>query len=289
MNLAQLIPIVLQVSIGLMVFSLALQAKSGDLTYLLRQPSLLVRSLLAMNIVMPFVAVGIAMLFRLDPALEAALILLSVAPVPPILPGKEAKAGGNVSYAIGLLALMALLAIVFVPASVVLIARLFGRIVEVPMAAIALIVLKTVLGPLLLGALIRRLMPSLAERVARPLSLAGTLLLVLSLLPVLFKMWPAIAAAAGGFTVVAILLFTVVGLLVGHVLGGPAPEDRTVLAISTASRHPGVAMALAGMVVQDVRAVPPTIFLAVLVSAIVTAVYAKMRKRGPARPAGAPA
>ena len=45
MNLAQLVPIVLQVSVGLMVFCVALQASQGDLTYLLRRPSLMLRSL----------------------------------------------------------------------------------------------------------------------------------------------------------------------------------------------------------------------------------------------------
>ena len=57
MSLAQLIVIVLQVSIGLVVFCLALRAERGDLTYLLRHPSLLVRSVLSMNVLMPLLAV----------------------------------------------------------------------------------------------------------------------------------------------------------------------------------------------------------------------------------------
>jgi bile acid:Na+ symporter, BASS family len=32
---------------------------------------------------------------------------------------------------------------------------------------------------------------------------------------------------------------------VGHLLGGPAAEDRMVLAIATSSRHPGLALAIA--------------------------------------------
>src|SRR5262245_25592897 len=104
MSLAQLIPLALQVSIGLIVFSLALQAQPGDLVSLWRRPGLLFRSLLSMVVVMPLLAAGIALAFKLKPAVEAALILLSVAPVPPILPGKQVKAGGSLSYALGLLA-----------------------------------------------------------------------------------------------------------------------------------------------------------------------------------------
>jgi BASS family bile acid:Na+ symporter len=32
---------------------------------------------------------------------------------------------------------------------------------------------------------------------------------------------------------------------VGHFLGGPSAQDRTVLAIATSSRHPGLALAIA--------------------------------------------
>src|SRR5262245_16160574 len=127
MSLAQLIPLVLQISIALIVFCVALQATQGDITYLLRRPSLLVRSLLAMNVVMPILAALIAGLFHLRPGLEVALILLAVSPVPPILPRKEAAAGGNVSYGIGLLAVSAVVAVVSVPLSVTVIGRLFGH------------------------------------------------------------------------------------------------------------------------------------------------------------------
>src|SRR5262245_16078939 len=98
MTLAQLVPIVLQISVGLVVFSIGLQAQRGDLSYLLRNPAMLVRSLLAMNVIMPILAVATALAFHLRPEVEVALILLAVAPVPPILPGKQKKAGGNVSY-----------------------------------------------------------------------------------------------------------------------------------------------------------------------------------------------
>ena len=58
MNLAHLIPIAVKVSMWLIVFSVALHASLQDVGYLLRRPGLLVRSLLAMNVVMPLVAAG---------------------------------------------------------------------------------------------------------------------------------------------------------------------------------------------------------------------------------------
>jgi BASS family bile acid:Na+ symporter len=282
MTLAQLIPIVLQISIALIVFSVALQASPGDVTYLLRRPSLLVRSLLAMNIVLPILAAVIARVFNLRPELEVALILLAVSPVPPILPRKESKAGANISYAIGLLALSAVVAIVAVPASVALIGRLFHREVHVPMVAIASVVAKSVLVPLIAGVVVRTLAPSFAERLAKPLAVLGLAVLVLALVPILAKMWPAIVGLIGDFTLVAIIIFTLVSLALGHLLGGPDPDDRTVLGLSTASRHPGVAIAIASAIAPDkkaVAAVAAAVFLCVLVGVAVTVPYVRWRKR----------
>jgi predicted Na+-dependent transporter len=281
-NAAKFIGLALQISVALIVCSVALRAKPASLTYLFRRPSLLLRSLLAMNIVMPCVAVGMAMLFHLRPEVETTLILLSISPVPPILPGKEGKAGGNVSYAVGLLMVAALVSIVTVPVSVALIGKLFGFDLHVPAAAIAKVVGISVLIPLVVGTIVARLAPAFAERVAKPLNMLSMVLILVGLLPILFVMWPAIRGLFGDFTLVAFIVFTIVGLAVGHMLGGPDPGDRTVLGLSTAARHPGVAMAIAGAIIEDKKVIAAAVLLAVLVSAAVTGPYVKARQKAPA-------
>jgi predicted Na+-dependent transporter len=286
-NLAQLLPLVLQISIGLMVFCVALEAEPGDVTYLLRRPSLMLRSLLSMNVVMPILAVLIAVLCRLRPELKVALILLAVSPVPPVLPNKHAKAGANVSYGIGLLLFAAVLSLVTVPLSVALITSFFGRTVQIPTSLVAKVLGFSVIAALILGAIVRRLAPSF-ERFAKPLSKLATAIVLVAMVPILLTTWRAIVREIGDFTIIAIALFTLAGLAVGHLLGGPDSEDRTVLALSTASRHPGVALALAGAVAEDKAAVSAAVLLAVLVTSVVTAPYVKWRRRIHA-PVAAPA
>ena len=94
MTIAQLIPLAIQVSMGLIVLSIGLQVSPADMAPLLRRPGYLVRAVLAMNVFMPVLAMVLAMAFDLNPAVEGALIALALAPVPPILPNKELKAGG---------------------------------------------------------------------------------------------------------------------------------------------------------------------------------------------------
>ena len=279
MSVAKLIPLVLQISIALIVCSIALRAQPGSLSYLFRRPSLLVRSLLAMNVVMPCVAVAMATLFHLRPEIEMTLILLSVSPVPPVLPGKEAKAGGNVSYGVGLLMAAALVSIVAVPVSVWLIGKVFGFDLHVPAATIAKVVGISVLIPLLVGMIVRRLAPAFAWRIAKPVHVVSLLLVLAGLVPILFVMWPAIRSLIGDFTLVALVVFTLVGLAVGHLLGGPDPSDRTVLGLATATRHPGVAIAIAGAITEDKKIIAAAVLLAALVGALVAAPYVKLRSK----------
>ena len=67
----------------------------------------------------------------------------------------------------------------------------------------------------------------------------------------------------------------VVGLAAGHWLGGPEDGDRRVLALSTASRHPAIALAVAKANFPDEPQLGPTILLYLLVSAIGGIVYHK--------------
>ncbi|GFE80693.1 hypothetical protein GCM10011487_26930 [Steroidobacter agaridevorans] len=78
MDLKQLVVIALQVSVFCMVFGFGLKTTTQDLSYLIRRPSLLVRSLLAVFVVMPIVAVLFAVLFDFELTVERALIALAV-------------------------------------------------------------------------------------------------------------------------------------------------------------------------------------------------------------------
>ena len=103
MSAAELIPLVIAVSIFIAVLAIGLDATLADAFCLFRRPGLLARSIVSMNVVMVLVAVAIAHLFALNPAIKIAIVTLAVSPVPPILPKKQRKAVGTGSYAIGLL------------------------------------------------------------------------------------------------------------------------------------------------------------------------------------------
>jgi predicted Na+-dependent transporter len=279
MNAAEFVGLGINLSMALMVFGIALTAGSEQLERAFRKPGLLTRSLVAMFGVMPVVAVLIARNFNLNRALLIALMLLALSPVPPILPSKQIKAGGTRPFVLGLLVVTALAAIVVVPAGVATIGRLFGRELNVPNAVVGRVVGLSVLMPVVLGLLGARLLPSLAARLAGPVSKFAGILLLVSFVPALWAAWGGIAAQMNNFTVLAIVAFIAVGLAAGHWLGGPDPDDRTALALATATRHPGVAIAVLHVIEPGNEDITLVVLLYLLVGMVATIPYVRWRTR----------
>jgi BASS family bile acid:Na+ symporter len=279
MTAQTLILLALKASIVLSVFAIGLVSRVDDTLFLLRRPGLLLRSVVAINVVMPLVAAAMAWRFNLPQAVEVALVALAVSPVPPLLPRKQIKARGESSYAIGLLVMAALIAILFVPVAVELVGLAFQLPVHMTPWPIAKLVFATVLAPLLVGILVRRLAPGLAARFATPVERIANIVLVLCCLAVLMTAWPAIVAFVGTGALWAIAAFVGVGLAVGHGLGGTDPHDRTVLALAAATRHPGVALAIASANFPGDKAILPAFLLYLIFGAILAIPYVMWRRR----------
>jgi bile acid:Na+ symporter, BASS family len=89
----------------------------------------------------------------------------------------------------------------------------------------------------------------------------------------------AVLSLVGNGTIVAMVAFVVIGLAVGHALGGPSANDRLVLALSTASRHPAIALAIAKANFPDEPHLGATIILYLLVSLLIGVPYQIWQKR----------
>jgi BASS family bile acid:Na+ symporter len=279
MTLQALILILLKSSIFLNVFAIGLEASTSEAAYLFRRPGELVRAFFAVNVLMPLFAAILALVFNLNPAVEIALVALAISPIPPLIPRKVAKATNSGSYAIGLLIALGVLAVVFVPIAL----EILEHVVKVPLrmssGSIAALVFMTILLPIGLGVAVREILPNLAERLARPVSQIGGIGLLACLVVILISAAPAIWTLIGNGTLVALAAFVLVGAAIGHFLGGPEPENRAALAISTASRHPGIAAAVATANFPDQKLVTAAVLLYLLVNALVLTPYQSLIKQ----------
>jgi bile acid:Na+ symporter, BASS family len=279
MTIEYLVRLAVVLSIMLIVFGFALKSTWRDATSLFRSPKSLLRALLSMNVLLPLFAASMAAVFDLRPAIAIGLVTLAVSPVPPFLPGKQLKLVTHGTYVFGLLGATSLLAIVLAPLTVALLGFVFSRRLIVSPWVIARVVALSVLLPFSMGIIVRRLSVRFAERASPLAGKLGTLLLVVAAVPVLITLGPAMMSLIGDGTVAAIVAFTLVGLAVGHLFGGPDPDDRTALALATATRHPGVALAIAAGTFPDQKLVAPAMLLYVLIGAIASTPYIVWRRR----------
>jgi len=237
--------ILLKASIAVLIFAIGMTATTEDIVYLWRRPAQLLKSIIAMYIVMPAVAVLMARTFDLPPRTELALVVLAICAGAPLLPKKLIKLGGDPSFVFSLIVTTSLLAIVTVPASLYLLAEVitFDTTAVTPLQVAGLII-KTFLVPLGVGMLFRLAAPALSERVGDPLLKIASAVMALC----------ALAALAIGFhlvfevglpSLIAFAVFTLSAIVIGHLLGGPNPSDRISLAIACASRHIGLALLIA--------------------------------------------
>lgn len=277
--LQQIIPIVFTVSLLALVFSIGLDATMDDVLYMFRRPLDLLKAVTAVNIVVPVVALLLTQLLPLSPVAKAGIVLMAAAPVPPLVPGNQLKAGARKAYAYGVYVALITLAIVIVPITVSVLSATYGSYVTIGVRAVAGDILMTVLIPLFLGVALRANFPRLATRAGPWIGKAAMLLLIVALAPVLVATGPAMVALVGNGTLLAIVLMVATALAAGHLLGGPDLEDRAALAVTAATRHPGLAIMIAGANSDDKR-ITAAILAVTLVGLIVMAPYrAWVRRR----------
>lgn len=283
MDTAHLIKLALTGSILLLVFALGLRARLGDATSLFREflqpPNRLLRALIAMYIIVPLVAVVLARLFDLSLPVRVAILAMAVAPIPPILPGKQLKFGGSSDYVFGLLVAVSIAAIVMVPLGVNVLGWLFGAEATFGPDEVAKLIGTTILLPLAAGLTVRHLAPAAARRLAPWASRLGNVLLLAALVPVLIKVSPAVFSLIGNGAILAIGAVVGTAIVAGHALGGTDADDRSTLAIASAMRHPGVALAIATLNVPEEPRIPAAIILYVLVAAVATTIYGAVRMK----------
>ncbi|WP_233885669.1 bile acid:sodium symporter family protein [Paraburkholderia flagellata] len=278
MNAKALILLALQIAIAGTVFTYGLRATYDDLLYIVKRPALLLRSLIAMLVIMPLMVVTCVYFLDLPQPTAVVLLALSVSPVPPLLPQKERKAGGSIApYGLGLLVVLALVSIITMPLTIAAFNWLFDQPFAVGLTAIIGIVLKMIFAPLAAGIFFSRLMPRVGLRLLRPLRLVATTLLVIGVAALLAGSWRAVWSAIGQSTIVAILVFVLAGFVVGHLLGGPKQEHATVLALATASRHPAIALAVASANYPG-EPFAPTLILYLLVCTLMAIPYVKWQR-----------
>ena len=255
MSAAQVFQILLLVGLFTSVLAFATKTTREDVSYLWRRPGLLARSLVTIYILMPLVT--LAMMWALPVPLHTkiGLVLLAIAPALPVSPKNMLKLGGYPPYVNSLLVSMCVIAILTTPASLAILSAVFPEEASIRPLQVLKVLAPTFFVPLAVGLVLRGLAPAVADRLAGPVGKLGALMLSGFFLIRLGTNFRDVLDL-GAWSLGAVALWTLVGLAVGHLLGGPDPVERPSLALATALRHIGVAALIATTSFANARPLP---------------------------------
>jgi len=226
----------------------------------LRNYRLIALALLANFVLMPFAALGIARLLRLDEPLGIALLLLGTASGAPFLPLLARISKGNLALSVGLMVLLMVVTVGYMP--LVLPLMLEGVSVDPMKIGRSLVFLMML--PLAIGLLVKARLSGLAAKVQPSLGLVSILSLALVIALLLITNMQNVLNLYGTRGVLASILFIAAGSAIGWVLGGPPSDSRGVMALGTAQRNIAAALVVGGQNFTD-----PKVIVMVVVVALV--------------------
>jgi BASS family bile acid:Na+ symporter len=207
----------------------------------LKNTRLVILALAASFILVPIVAVIITLVLPLDESVGIGLILLSTAAGAPFLPKLSQAAKGNTAFSVGLMVLLMVVTIVYLP----LVLPLLLQGVEVNPWDIAQSLIVMMLIPLAIGLFIRARYEDTAERIQPTFGMASNISLLALMVLGLVLNFNSMIALVGSWGILAGILFILASLLIGYLLGGSDSGIKSVMGLGTAQRNISAALVVA--------------------------------------------
>jgi BASS family bile acid:Na+ symporter len=199
-------------------------------------------------------------MLRLDAPLGVGLLLLGAAAGAPFLPKLAQIAKGNLAFAVGLMVLLMVITVGYLP--VVLPLLLPG--VSVNPAKIARSLFLLMLLPLAGALWVNARFPAVAPRVKPLLDRTSNLSLTLLIVLLTVLNINSVLAVFGTRGILAGLLFLAAGYGIGWALGGPAADTRPVLGLGTAQRNIAAALVVGSQSFEDPKVVVMVVVVAIV-------------------------
>lgn len=207
----------------------------------LKDAKLVILALVANFILVPLVAYAITLILPLSESVSIGLILLSTAAGAPFLPKLVEVAKGNTAFSVGLMVLLMVVTIIYLP----LVLPLLLSGVEVNPWDIAKSLIIMMLIPLAVGLFIRARYEDSAAKLLPTFAMASNIgILVLMVLGLVLN-FSSMIALVGTLGILAAIIFLVLSLVIGYLLGGSDAGIKSVMGLGTAQRNISAALVVA--------------------------------------------
>jgi BASS family bile acid:Na+ symporter len=209
----------------------------------------------------PLVVWGIQAVMDLDQDIYTGLVLMGTAAGAPFLPKLAAAAKGNAAFSVGLMVLLMVVTVVYMP--LVLPLLLSGVSINAWDIAKSLIFL--MLLPLGIALFVKARWSEIAEGLHPLMAQASSIGIVILIVGGVILQWDNIVSLIGTGGLIAIVIFLLVALVLGYFAGGSDAGTRSVMGLGTAQRNLSAAMVVAAQNFSD----KPNVLLTVIVAGII--------------------
>ena len=263
--MSDLLAVIMQLSVLVFVITsmlaMGLSLTMAQIIEPLRNIRLVILALVANFILVPILAYLILLVIPLEQGLATGLILIATAAGAPFLPKLAQVAKGNLAFAVGLMVLLMVVTIIYMP----LVLPLLLQGVEVNPWDIARSLIILMLIPLAIGLVVKARYESMAETLQPHMSQTSTFAIVLLMVSALVLNFSAIIGVIGTGGILAALIFLVVAFVLGYFLGGSDGRTRSVLGLGTAQRNLSAALVVAAQNFAD----DPNVLVMILVVGLI--------------------
>ncbi len=257
----------------------------GQIVQPLRNVRLVVLALLANFVLVPLLAYVITLVIPLDQSLQTGLIVLATAAGAPFLPKLVQGAKGNIAFGVGMMVLLMVVTIIYMP--IVLPLLLPGVSVNPWEIAKSLIVLMLI--PLALGLLFKSHSPEDAAHWQPVMNKISSLAILALLVLGVGLSVSSIIDLIGSNGLLALVVFIVGSLIIGYVLGGSDPSNRSVMGLGTAQRNVSAAILVSAMNFSGTMTLPFVLVAAILLLLILLPTAKQLGARMKVAPAASEA
>ncbi|CAN7349924.1 bile acid:sodium symporter family protein [Acidovorax sp. Leaf78] len=265
MSFVAILPTLLFIALGLVMFGLGLSLTVGDFARLAQHPRAVLLALVLQVLVLPAACYALIVLLGVAPLYAVGLMLLAASPG-----GVSANLfshlfGGNVAMNISLTAINTVLSIVSLPLITnwaigtfahtgQVVPLQFGKVVEV---------IVIVLVPVVLGMWVHRRAPAFSARMEKPMKIFSAVVLAAFALIAIAKEWTALVESFAGIGP-AVLLFNAISLASGYYLAraaGLAKSMATAISFEIGIHNSTLAIFIALSVLENFQlALPAAIY-----------------------------
>ena len=229
MSFVSILPTLLFIALGLVMFGLGLSLTVGDFKRLLQHPRAVVLALVLQVLVLPVACYALIVLLGVAPLYAVGLMLLAASPG-----GVSANLfshlfGGNVAMNISLTAINTVLSIVSLPLITNRAINTFahtGQVVPLQFGKVVEVII-IVLVPVVLGMAVHRRAQAFSARMEKPMKIFSAVVLAAFALIAIAKEWTALVESFAGIGP-AVLLFNAISLASGYYLSRAAGLDKSM-------------------------------------------------------------